>query len=959
MILDEATLERLAAAGPDAFAGALAAAGAGDRDEVLAVIDAANDWAWDAPVAAGRVAAGCRAVATDAGWDDAAARAAHVAARGALAAGDVAGAREGLVAARTAFERLGDSARVRQISLGLAHVEAVAGRLDVARRELEALVGPDPGGPFADLGPTEERTIGAKARQNLAALEVMSGRYESAVQLLRGAEATYLDLGMRREWIDAVNNRAVALLGLGRTADAARAVEVALPQLASDEVGDARAELLDTSGRAHLLAGRIAAAIDRLTEALEIARAADAAERAAHTEVALADAWSTLHLHDEALAGYRSVLEWATASGASALRSWANLGCGTSLIGLDRIDEGAPHLQEAFDGLAADGQTGGAISAGLALVAVSTDPATRSGLLDRVVELGDPVERPADQVCIELAAYDAGRGDAHLDAAHRLADAIAVPRLRYEVDLRRARVLRAAGDTDRALVVLRRATEQIEATRGELVSERHRRAYLTDRLEAHAMLVITLVELGGPDELREAFEVAERARSRALLDAMSGLTGTRRTTVDAGAAERLERFSEDLESMYNGMLGDEELRGVPIVQGDLASLEAAIESAVDASVGTGPAGVEEAPVVDVPSLQTALAAAGATLVSYHAIDDRLITFVVAPDRFDVRVLPASLAAVVAETRRLDAQLARFRVGQEFATRWSSQLRDAAEAALDGVAGMVLAPVADLLAGAGRVVVVPCREVRSVPFAALPLGAGRLIDAAELVMAPSASAWARCRDIPPATGTPVLVAVADERAPRVDAEVDAVAALLPAAEVLRGPFATCEAVRAAAAMSPPVLHLACHGVFHPAHAMFSALRLADGWLTAHELAAGSLAGSLVSVSACESGRYAVHAGDEVVGLPRALLVAGARDVVASNWLAHDDATARLMTRFHAAVAGGDDPAAALRIAQQAVRDDYPHPFHWAAFSVTGAGWRSLMTPFLPDTNRMSTTRETHS
>lgn len=958
MIVDETMLERLAAAGPDAFAAVLTEAGLTELAQVLAVIDAAGEWAWDAPVAAGRVATGCGGVAAAAGWPDAVARARYVEARGALAGGDVGGARDHLTEARRAFTSLGDTSRARQISLGLAHVEAVAGRFDVARDELLGLIGSGPAAPSPDAGSPEERTIGAKARQNLAALEVMSGRYDAAVALLRDAEAAYLDLGMRREWIDAVNNRAVALLGLGRTADAARAVDVALPQLAGDEVRDARAELLDTSGRAHLLAGRIAAAIDRLTEALAIARGTEAPERAAHIELVLADAYATLRLHDEALAAYRSVLAWAGESGADAVRSWADLGVGVSLLGLDRRDEAEHHLRIAFEQLSGHGQISGAISAGLALATVLAEPAESAAVLDRVLTFGDPTQRPADQVCIELAAFDAGRGSEHLDAAQRIADALAVPRLRYEVDLRRARVLRAGGDVERTLTVLRRAAAQIESTRGELVSERHRRAYLTDRLEAHAELVRTLIELGDASHLREAFDVAERARSRALLDAMSGLAGARMADgIDDESAERFERFSRDLESLYNGLLGDEELRGLPVVAGDLASLE----TAIGASARGGVPLVGQADVIGLDDLQRALAGVEATLVSYHVVDEQLIAFVVRADGFDVRVLPGRRGSILAGARRLDAQLARFRVGQEFAERWSSQLLDGADAALAGLAGLVLDPLADLLTGTRRVVVVPCREVSTVPFAALPYLGRRVVDELEVVTAPSASAWARCQDTAPAVGAPVLVAVADERAPRVGTELASVAALLPTALVLEGAAATRTAFLDAVSASPApsTVHLACHGVFHPGHAMFSALRLGDGWITAHELATGALTGTMVALSACESGRFDVHAGDEVVGLPRALLVAGARDVVATGWLAHDDATARVMCSFYAGLADGQDPASALRHAQLAVRDRYPHPFHWAAFSVLGAGWRSLITLFSTAPIRMPTTRETTS
>jgi CHAT domain-containing protein len=58
------------------------------------------------------------------------------------------------------------------------------------------------------------------------------------------------------------------------------------------------------------------------------------------------------------------------------------------------------------------------------------------------------------------------------------------------------------------------------------------------------------------------------------------------------------------------------------------------------------------------------------------------------------------------------------------------------------------------------------------------------------------------------------------------------------------------------------------------------------------------------------------------------------VAASFWPADDEATASLMTLFYQGIASGLTKAAALRAAQQGVRDLHPHPYHWAAFALTG-------------------------
>ena len=78
------------------------------------------------------------------------------------------------------------------------------------------------------------------------------------------------------------------------------------------------------------------------------------------------------------------------------------------------------------------------------------------------------------------------------------------------------------------------------------------------------------------------------------------------------------------------------------------------------------------------------------------------------------------------------------------------------------------------------------------------------------------------------------------------------------------------------------------------------------------------------------------GDEMVGLVRAFLVAGASRVMASLWPVDDAVTADFMDHFYRALRGGQTSAAALRQAQRAIRAMHPHPLYWAAFTLYG-GW----------------------
>jgi CHAT domain-containing protein len=152
-------------------------------------------------------------------------------------------------------------------------------------------------------------------------------------------------------------------------------------------------------------------------------------------------------------------------------------------------------------------------------------------------------------------------------------------------------------------------------------------------------------------------------------------------------------------------------------------------------------------------------------------------------------------------------------------------------------------------------------------------------------------------------------------------------------VLGDAEATTEALRSASS-GCYALHLACHGLFRSDNPMFSSLKLHDGWLTAADVMQLDLAGALVTLSACESGRNEVFAGDELMGLMRAFLGVGASTLVVSQWLVQDEAAASLMEKYYARLGEGLGPAQALRAAQLAIKDEYPHPYYWAPFVLVG-------------------------
>jgi len=139
----------------------------------------------------------------------------------------------------------------------------------------------------------------------------------------------------------------------------------------------------------------------------------------------------------------------------------------------------------------------------------------------------------------------------------------------------------------------------------------------------------------------------------------------------------------------------------------------------------------------------------------------------------------------------------------------------------------------------------------------------------------------------------------------------------------------------------VIHLSVHGKFNAAEPMLSYLSLArggsdDGRLTAAEMFGLPLDKSrLVVLSACETGRAEATHGNEVLGMVRGLMYAGAGTLVLSYWEVDSEATALWMRTFYDAALSRPMPEAA-RAALLKVKSNsaYGHPYYWAAFTMIG-------------------------
>jgi CHAT domain-containing protein/uncharacterized protein HemY len=146
----------------------------------------------------------------------------------------------------------------------------------------------------------------------------------------------------------------------------------------------------------------------------------------------------------------------------------------------------------------------------------------------------------------------------------------------------------------------------------------------------------------------------------------------------------------------------------------------------------------------------------------------------------------------------------------------------------------------------------------------------------------------------------------------------------------------------------ILQFATHGILNDDNPMYSYIELArggseDGHLEAWEMMNLDLHADMVVLSACETERGRVGAGEGVIGMMWSLFVAGSPTTVVSQWRVESTSTTELMLDFHRRLLVGGSatrsPAPKARALQQAALsllhgNVYQHPFYWAGFVVVG-------------------------
>jgi CHAT domain-containing protein/tetratricopeptide (TPR) repeat protein len=543
---------------------------------------------------------------------------------------------------------------------------------------------------------------------------------------------------------------------------------------------------------------------------------------------------------------------------------------------------------------------------------------------------------------IALRLDDAAEARRRAQAALDTLANVESPILIYHARLMLGHALSRSGDSTGAYASYQVARDALETLRSRLNGEELKIAFVKNKGEVYERLVQLCLEgEEGTGGFTQAFTLIEQAKSRTLFDLM--FQPVHALAREEGSESHLARAVRELREELNWYYhlveleqlrpGDNSGERLSAFQREIGSREKEMARTVRELTLTGaPQSDLLAPSVYSLEAIRAVLPGDTTLVEYFSVDDRIILCLVDHDR--VEMAPVSLMSrVSSQIRMLQFQFSKFRLGAQYLETFEQTLLTATRAHLHEIFKELLAPVWSQLTGR-RLVVVPHGALHYIPFHALYDGEQYVTDACAVSYAPSASIYARCQQQPNGGGSGALIlGVADDQAPLIDAEARAVAAVLPEARLCIGPAATEQELRAAGRHSR-IVHIASHGYFRPENPMFSGIRLGDTYLNVYDLYRLRLKADLVTLSGCATGANVAAAGDELLGITRGLFCAGAHTLLLSLWNVHDETTAALMARLYRQIAAGAAPVDALRDTMRDLRSTRPHPYYWAPFVLTG-------------------------
>lgn len=804
------------------------------------------------------------------------------------------------------------------------------------------------------------RTLAA-LNNNLAAIYGRRGQDEQALQRILEVEGAYKQLGEegQRRLPLAQMNRALVLRNLGQyeASIAINKTALATAEQLAQNANIARAKQI--LGMTYFVVGRINEALVLLQDARDIFLADERDRDAILVDLFISDGYLHLRHFETVLEKCRQVQQTFQEVGTQFEAGQAMLNEAIALAGLGEFNAAYDVLDKAKQLFAHEENQPWQIYTDLekALLFYQQERFTdcydlASRAIPELAALSLPLKEAQAAIIAGQAALAMGNLDdaqTYLAEAETICQEKDIPSLTYQCYFWQGQLCLARNQPQLALNAFETAVRALERLQGQIMVE-FRADFLADKDSVYGHAVALCLASENPEV---ALEYAERAKSRALLTLLSHHVNLRieaHSAQDEPLVQELLALCAKRNRLHRRWETGEETGSSVDHLADQEEAQRTRAEARQAIIDTEDKIrkqwhrllIRNAAYTDAASLwrvQTQVQKSAldkeTVLLEYFALPDGFVVFLVS----QTAVIAHRLSVSTTELQQLRQRLQHNFNTLQQAPQLQTMLTQKAQLLLHAFFQQLIAPIIDELTPYQNLLIVPHGMLHYLPFHAFYDGQDYLLNRFHISYLPGSSFMGLLNEAPPSNKQQLIMGHhCQGRLPHVQDEVEAIA------QMGNGRFyLNQDATRAVFeehGEQAQLIHLATHGDFKPQNPLFSGLQLADGMLTTLDVFNTRLSASLVTLSACQTGRSIVSGGDELFGLMRAFLTAGSSSLLLTLWPVADETTTQLMRTFYTCLFAGQSKIAALQAAQKAQVSDeingrlYDHPYYWAPFFLVG-------------------------
>lgn len=480
-------------------------------------------------------------------------------------------------------------------------------------------------------------------------------------------------------------------------------------------------------------------------------------------------------------------------------------------------------------------------------------------------------------------------------------------------------------------------------------------------------------------KLDRAFELFERAKSRALLDQLA-LEKNKPLQLSESDDLQLLEIQKKIDRLYRSQEESQNLQDKTNIGAEISDLQIRYDALLEEILLKYPEWkeIKKPEMLSLKKVQ-AMTDKNTAIIEYAFTHSGIAIMLITRDKVHYHALSGKDFS----RQTLNRQIDDFR-NAIIAMKDEDTLSDLSQPLFDQLIG----PLLQYLSGINQLVIVPDGELSLLPFDALLIGDSYLIERFTIKFIPSVGVYNLLPE-PHRSASESVLGLAGTGFESDDSgffqtgsqnafatlpftliEVDSMAKNFDSAKILKNEQVTEAALKKLDLSEFRYIHFATHGAINELVPGQSGLILSkklqyenlfgeDGYLNANEIAALDLSADMVVLSACNTATGKVISGEGILGLQRAFLTAGASSVVATLWSIYDRSTPVFMAKFYHQINVlqerefslmdkllikmdwyesdlMDYKSMALREAKLEMLKHpyYSHPVHWASFVIMG-------------------------